>query len=192
MRRSTRIAPFALDLHVLGTPPAFVLSQDQTLQYLNIEKFELDQSRTLASYNSCVCSELSFCSRRNVKKAHKELTAVSAVLLGLAIQFSKSELLLFPRRQFPAGRAVYSGFDFAVKVLFRTFFSDLPQPKQRPDATSTTSNPDRRPRPTAAREAAYTDLIGPCQHSDYIYFFPSKIMMLVCVLGFCSNRADQK
>ena len=23
---------FALDLHVLGTPPAFVLSQDQTLQ----------------------------------------------------------------------------------------------------------------------------------------------------------------
>ncbi|EAU62342.1 hypothetical protein STIAU_1743, partial [Stigmatella aurantiaca DW4/3-1] len=32
VRRSTRIAPFALDLHVLGTPPAFVLSQDQTLQ----------------------------------------------------------------------------------------------------------------------------------------------------------------
>jgi hypothetical protein len=25
---------FSLDLHVLGTPPAFVLSQDQTLQYL--------------------------------------------------------------------------------------------------------------------------------------------------------------
>ena len=24
--------PFALDLHVLGTPPAFVLSQDQTLR----------------------------------------------------------------------------------------------------------------------------------------------------------------
>ena len=40
MRRSTRIAPFALDLHVLGTPPAFVLSQDQTLQ-LKIELFEL-------------------------------------------------------------------------------------------------------------------------------------------------------
>ena len=25
--------PFALDLHVLGLPPAFVLSQDQTLQF---------------------------------------------------------------------------------------------------------------------------------------------------------------
>ena len=37
MRRSTRIAPFALDLHVLGTPPAFVLSQDQTLQLDSVE-----------------------------------------------------------------------------------------------------------------------------------------------------------
>jgi hypothetical protein len=26
------LPPFAFDLHVLGTPPAFVLSQDQTLQ----------------------------------------------------------------------------------------------------------------------------------------------------------------
>ena len=26
-------APFTLDLHVLGLPPAFVLSQDQTLQF---------------------------------------------------------------------------------------------------------------------------------------------------------------
>ena len=25
--------PFSYDLHVLGTPPAFVLSQDQTLQF---------------------------------------------------------------------------------------------------------------------------------------------------------------
>ena len=33
-RRCThRVAPvFSLDLHVLGTPPTFVLSQDQTLQ----------------------------------------------------------------------------------------------------------------------------------------------------------------
>src|SRR5215813_10771142 len=34
VRRCTQgVAPlFSLDLHVLGTPPAFVLSQDQTLQ----------------------------------------------------------------------------------------------------------------------------------------------------------------
>ena len=35
-------APFTLDLHVLGLPPAFVLSQDQTLQ------FDLYVSTTLA------------------------------------------------------------------------------------------------------------------------------------------------
>ncbi len=29
---------FSLDLHVLGTPPAFVLSQDQTLVYIVIYK----------------------------------------------------------------------------------------------------------------------------------------------------------
>ena len=28
----------SLDLHVLGTPPAFVLSQDQTLDYIVISK----------------------------------------------------------------------------------------------------------------------------------------------------------
>ena len=28
------LLPFAFDLHVLGTPPAFVLSQDQTLQLI--------------------------------------------------------------------------------------------------------------------------------------------------------------
>jgi hypothetical protein len=31
-------ATFSLDLHVLGTPPAFILSQDQTLQ-LNPVRF---------------------------------------------------------------------------------------------------------------------------------------------------------
>ena len=30
------LPPFAFDLHVLGTPPAFVLSQDQTLQDLTL------------------------------------------------------------------------------------------------------------------------------------------------------------
>ena len=35
VRRSTKSpkGSFALDLHVLGTPPTFVLSQDQTLQF---------------------------------------------------------------------------------------------------------------------------------------------------------------
>ena len=42
VRRSTKgVAPlFALDLHVLGTPPALILSQDQTLQ-LNLNLTEV-------------------------------------------------------------------------------------------------------------------------------------------------------
>jgi hypothetical protein len=48
VRRSTRIAPFALDLHVLGTPPAFVLSQDQTLQRKSIVLCSLASSEDFA------------------------------------------------------------------------------------------------------------------------------------------------
>ena len=41
MRHSTRFPkkPFAFDLHVLSTPPAFVLSQDQTLQFDILNRF---------------------------------------------------------------------------------------------------------------------------------------------------------
>ena len=34
-------ATFSFDLHVLGTPPAFVLSQDQTLQLNAVRKTEV-------------------------------------------------------------------------------------------------------------------------------------------------------
>ena len=47
------LLPFALDLHVLGTPPAFTLSQDQTLQ----KKFETRLSARpegLARISVCV------------------------------------------------------------------------------------------------------------------------------------------
>ena len=36
------LLPFALNLHVLGTPPAFVLSQDQTLHLNFISSFDCD------------------------------------------------------------------------------------------------------------------------------------------------------
>ena len=38
------IARFSLDLHVLGTPPAFILSQDQTLNKLYLIKLGLVKS----------------------------------------------------------------------------------------------------------------------------------------------------
>src|SRR3979490_879347 len=48
VRRFTRLAAFSRDLHVLGTPPAFVLSQDQTLQLISIEAIWFGCSRNLA------------------------------------------------------------------------------------------------------------------------------------------------
>ena len=39
------IREFSLDLHVLGTPPAFILSQDQTLnKFVSYLSFDLDQN----------------------------------------------------------------------------------------------------------------------------------------------------
>jgi hypothetical protein len=38
--------PFSLDLHVLSTPPAFALSQDQTLQ-LNMERGKIFPQQNL-------------------------------------------------------------------------------------------------------------------------------------------------
>jgi hypothetical protein len=38
--------PFSLDLHVLSTPPAFALSQDQTLQ-LNMERGKISPQQNL-------------------------------------------------------------------------------------------------------------------------------------------------
>ena len=41
--------PFSLDLHVLSTPPAFALSQDQTLQ-LKMERGRFSLNKTLDIY----------------------------------------------------------------------------------------------------------------------------------------------
>ena len=89
MRRSTRIAPFALDLHVLGTPPAFVLSQDQTLQ-LNSGVLNWHPPELAGSPAVC-CSGNPTTLTRDTRTL-LELTAGSAVFLGFAIWFSKSEL----------------------------------------------------------------------------------------------------
>ena len=42
------LADAPLDLHVLGTPPAFILSQDQTLKLI-IERFSLQKKRFCVS-----------------------------------------------------------------------------------------------------------------------------------------------
>ena len=69
---------FSLDLHVLGTPPAFVLSQDQTLQLRDFDPHpsSLPSARNVAwcTSNCCKLKECGTAFRRR-----------------LAIQFSKTE-----------------------------------------------------------------------------------------------------
>src|ERR1044071_3269753 len=50
-RSSTPEEAFPLDLHVLSTPPAFVLSQDQTLQQKTVEK----STPAKNTHQTCVC-----------------------------------------------------------------------------------------------------------------------------------------
>ena len=53
MRHSTRLPKktFAFDLHVLSTPPAFVLSQDQTLQFDILNRFPGSYKNKSSLYN---------------------------------------------------------------------------------------------------------------------------------------------
>ena len=57
----SQFASFSLDLHVLGTPPAFILSQDQTLNKLFITHiFRCLYSVTrMTHYASLLCFEFS-------------------------------------------------------------------------------------------------------------------------------------
>jgi hypothetical protein len=134
VRRSTRIAPFALDLHVLGTPPAFVLSQDQTLQ-LKIELFELAYLPLLPDP---VCRPSRACFRvlqragvavrdtppprrsasRRIRKrrAHPiELTAVSAIVLDLLSGFQRPSRRPSDRHQSVGGPTLLRSASEAVK-----------------------------------------------------------------------------
>ena len=67
---------FSLDLHVLGTPPAFVLSQDQTLQ-LRVFSCLPPLARRAGMCFGMIC---------------KLKERGTAFLRRLAIQFSKTEL----------------------------------------------------------------------------------------------------
>ena len=151
MRRSTRIAPFALDLHVLGTPPAFVLSQDQTLQ-LKIEGFELaylllapsSSDKPSRAYpmesgpNRSRCSGHAALARGLPRgspgegRAHPiELTAVSAIVLDLLSGFQRPSRRPPDRHRSVGGPTLLRSASEAVKhpaeggnpVLSRTWTS---------------------------------------------------------------------
>jgi hypothetical protein len=66
--------PFSLDLHVLSTPPAFALSQDQTLQ-LNMEREEISSQQNLGHLFICALAFSNKWRKKPYCLAFKELTS---------------------------------------------------------------------------------------------------------------------
>ena len=66
--------PFSLDLHVLSTPPAFALSQDQTLQ-LNMEREEISSQQNLGHLLICALAFSNKWRKKPYCLAFKELTS---------------------------------------------------------------------------------------------------------------------
>ena len=175
MRRSTRIAPFALDLHVLGTPPAFVLSQDQTLQ-LNSVEFELASAWLPAKESPARCSSGTPArALALLLGALRELTASfrNRLLLGLAIWFSKTEPLVllhgfvlpFPILiGFPLNRGGDSFIRASGLVNFRSAASLL------------SAFPAQWPFPLSRRGAASTSLPPPCVNRFRRFVQPTSII----------------
>ena len=105
---------FSLDLHVLGAPPAFVLSQDQTLRLKtvvrgadrkgrqpracrSVERWRPSGRRVPGLTNSCVCSvrnqvirPSSFPVRAEDGAPRSQGRGACALAFGSAVQFSRS------------------------------------------------------------------------------------------------------
>ena len=89
---ATNVLLHPSDLHVLGTPPAFILSQDQTLRYV----FFIPSFKDMLSF---------FCSPESI-------WFVSSFLLLLNCQGSS-------RLRFPGATSYYMCFPFYVKDFFQ-------------------------------------------------------------------------
>ena len=83
-----KLSPF--DLHVLGTPPAFVLSQNQTLQF----KFCTQQIADFLYVTEIIVCWFVFSNNCDIDQSPKRrLFVENPKTYILAIQFSKSEIL---------------------------------------------------------------------------------------------------
>ena len=82
---------FSLDLHVLGTPPAFVLSQDQTLQLsigVSIQKQQSPSRLTAAATGASLSHPVA---KRDTIRCTQSIASSAILLRGLAIQFSETD-----------------------------------------------------------------------------------------------------
>ena len=139
VRHSTRLPKktFAFDLHVLSTPPAFVLSQDQTLQF-DILDYPLRDSylHMCCIYKSSLCIT-KFALRANLERsplwARLRLCCYSVFKdRAQALQTTEGPAVRMPRR------ASYSNTTESAGQCFSLLF--LPFVLLDPPVTTTTSS----------------------------------------------------
>ena len=76
-----RVAERAFDLHVLGTPPAFILSQDQTrhsLLRVHSVEYTLDVERSRQTLRLAVSLELTETASASISVFHSSIVKVPA------------------------------------------------------------------------------------------------------------------
>ena len=121
MRRSTQgpKSPFSHDLHVLSTPPAFNLSQDQTLQFKSFFSVAFAVHPITRTFGRCVSNHPT---RYLIVKDHGRLESFELVLLAAPSassgrtayppeaflstgNFLRPEEVFFSKPRFPSGRS---------------------------------------------------------------------------------------
>ena len=107
-------APFTLDLHVLGLPPAFVLSQDQTLQFDSL----FLQRRLLSAANFFFRDVPSNVFTRSASPAVSFLGSHFCLFLSL-LRFSN---LLSGCCSSQPARAAYTRVTELCQIIFYVFF----------------------------------------------------------------------
>ena len=100
-KQASYITPF--DLHVLGTPPAFVLSQDQTLRLIpvSLQLYPLFENEPVAR-SSCTSVLFTFSTSASLWRCAPRFASVSAPLYSLVMVPRRS--LSGPPRSFPQDR----------------------------------------------------------------------------------------
>ena len=113
-RFTSRVAPtFSHDLHVSGTPPAFVLSQDQTL---HVSSF--CHSRVDAANASNGMDRPQLINQRNRTGLDPHSIPAARLKACTTIQFSKTGALRGKRKHYRSGRALSIRF---LTILFTSF-----------------------------------------------------------------------
>ena len=120
-------SPF--DLHVLSTPPAFILSQDQTLEYNMISsetkfaRFRLRETRYISSSTYCLISGFRT-SLASSNPSYCSLVCICSILSELILGKLHMQLTKLTAKQFTFLLGIFSGLHCClfVKVLMSHSF----------------------------------------------------------------------